>query len=316
MNRDARQLCLAAAFAIAAHAAVLAASARVWERTKLAVIVPTVDRSPTIAATPPVVAIKPPPPPETLGERDGQGEAISRVDAPETTKAPTPRDFEQAWTRQQPIPLPPPPSAVAEARQAQAAEPEKKREASSMGPMSVISTIGMKPATPAKPEASSPAAPPVRPEPETTSDGKAERPAESSTPPQPMAKASTPAPPAPAADPDPAEQGPSDLDAFAKEESVSFTRGGMEARGGREVKLKRPRVDLSFMADATRLTGDAFAVTMMIETDPTGHPSRVDVIDSSDSAIIDDAVRLAMYDSWFGGKMPDRFKFTVRFRRR
>ena len=116
--------------------------------------------------------------------------------------------------------------------------------------------------------------------------------------------------------PDPAIAGESDLDPFAEEEGVTFSPGGTEARRGREVKLKRPRIDLGFMAEATRLSGRDLAIRMSIATDGVGHPSRVVVLDSSGSDLIDDAVRLAMYDSWFGGKMPDNFAFTVRFVRR
>ena len=117
----------------------------------------------------------------------------------------------------------------------------------------------------------------------------------------------------PIASDSPAPQAASDLDAFAKEEGVDFRPGSIRARQGRDYKLVRPRIDLGFMADATAIYQRGIQVTMQIETDHAGRPRNVQVTQSSGSEIIDDAIRLAMYDSWFGPPLGDRFTFSVRF---
>ncbi len=115
----------------------------------------------------------------------------------------------------------------------------------------------------------------------------------------------TPAEPAPVA--------PSDSDAFSKIDRVDSQFGSVKSRDGRELRLVRPRVDLAFRADATTI-GRKIDVVLDITTDATGRPRDVRIVKTSGSEVIDDAVRLAMYDSWFGGKMPDRFSFVIGIR--
>ena len=319
MNRDGRQFILAACFAITAHAALWAYSSRVADREGRIGFAQAQDASPTVAAAPPVIVLPPPevetPPPNAIGETGGVGESISTDETPSVAKSDVPPDFEQAWTRRKPVPLPPK-SAEGSPTNSDAVEPEskaKKIPPPSFGPLSVIGRAPVV-APPLEEKAVSPNDAPMQPLPERKTDGDAEKTVEA--PRASEAETATAQPTPPVVQADPAKQGESDLDPFAKEESITFAPGGSVAREGREVKLARPRVDLGFMADATRITGDLIAVRMDVKTDATGHPRDVRVLDSSGSAVIDDAVRLAMFDSWFGGKMPDRFPFTVRFVRR
>ncbi len=105
----------------------------------------------------------------------------------------------------------------------------------------------------------------------------------------------------------------SEVDPFATRHGVEFRPGGMEARGGREIKARRPRVDLAFLADATRL-GRPIGMTFRVSIDAGGSVDRVEVVRSSGSGHIDDAVRLAIYESRFGPPAPAEFLFGVSLR--
>ena len=237
-----------------------------------------------VAPAPAIVRLPPRPDETPIGEKQGNGDAISRVDLPDVTRAPDPRDFEQAWTRQRPsMPMP-------------------ESTSTPLGPLA--------PKTPVAPPAAEHERPPPQKESAagtvaaTTDD-------EAKAKPRAAVEVKPAAPPSREQKADPADAGPSDLDAFAKNDGVEFTRGGVEARTGRPVKLARPRVDFRFIADATARSGHSLSVELQIDTDATGAAKNVRVTKSSGSEPIDDAIRLAMYDSWFGGKMPDSFPFGV-----
>lgn len=318
MQREREQFWLIAACVIAAHAVALAVTTLVWAYGSGSDVEPS--KSIEVAATDPVVVLKEiEPDPNTLGEATGTGDSIATVDAPQPSVTDKPDDLEQAWTRQKPAPLPRPAVEMTEARESPSERNDPAKAASEFGPLSVtaISPLAMK--VPESKKEGKATEPPTEPLAEQIAvEQKATEQKEAELTPTKDAEPAkqTEAQQASAEKPDPAEQGESDLDPFAKEEGVSFTPGGTMARQGREVKLARPRIDLGFMADATRMSGRDLVVRMSIETDGVGHPTRVSVLDTSGSNTIDDAVRLAMYDSWFGGKMPDRFPFTVRFVRR
>ena len=56
-----------------------------------------------------------------------------------------------------------------------------------------------------------------------------------------------------------------------RRKSPSNSRGaGFARKKGREVRLVRPRVDLSFMADATAIYSRGIKVTLRIKTDADG----------------------------------------------
>jgi TonB family protein len=105
----------------------------------------------------------------------------------------------------------------------------------------------------------------------------------------------------------------SESDPFTTRHGVEFRPGGTLARGGREIKARRPRVDLAFLADATRL-GRPIGMTFRVSIDERGSVDRVDVVRSSGSGHIDDAVRLAIYESRFGPPAPAEFLFGVSLR--
>ena len=314
MQRDREQFWLIASCVIVIHAVALAVTTFVWANSPASEVEPS--KSIEVAVTDPVVIVKEIEPDQSaLGEASGTGDSIATVDAPQPSVTDKPDDIEQAWTRQQPQPLPKP--AAGEVKEHQRVTParepaEAEQVATAFGPVSVTAMLPLAVTPPKSAEEDSPT--------ERSSEQRVEqKPAEE--PKTEAVKASELTKPtepelASSEKPEPAEQGESDLDPFAKEEGVSFTPGGTIARQGREVKMARPRIDLGFMADATRMSGRDLVVRMSIETDGVGHPTRVQVVDSSGSNTIDDAVRLAMYDSWFGGKMPVRFPFTVRFVRR
>jgi hypothetical protein len=318
MQREREQFWLIAACVIAAHAGALAVTTLVWAYGSDRDGEPS--KSIEVAATDPVVLLKEiQPDPNTLGEANGTGDSIATVDAPQPSVTDKPDDLEQAWTRQKPAPLPRPAAEATEAAESPSQKKEATKAASEFGPLSVTAISPLAVKVPESRNEGKATEPPTEPQAEHVAvEHKATEPNEAEPAPTEEAQSAKPteAQQASADEPDPAQQGESDLDPFAKEEGVSFTPGGTMARQGREVKLARPRIDLGFMADATRMSGRDLVVRMSIETDGVGHPTRVSILDTSGSNTIDDAVRLAMYDSWFGGKMPDRFPFTVRFVRR
>lgn len=240
----------------------------------------------------PLIALPPPPESTPIGEATGRGQSIAKVDLPDVAKSKQPREIEQAWTRQRPTLSPPPseqqaaPQPIGPSAPTQVASARPKPKLREQSPEGTI--------------AAAKAEPPREPEP--TPEAKPEQPDEV------VAAAPAKSTPLP---PDPADAGPSDLDPFAKAEGVDFTPGGIEARTGRPVKLVKPRIDLAFMADATVLRGRKATILLKIETDASGTPTRVEVVKSSGSRQIDDAIRLAMFSSHFGGKMPDAFPFGI-----
>jgi protein TonB len=298
-GREQRGSLIAFACACAVHAALVAYMTHV-DRPRAEPDVAASIQKPEAA---PLTAL-PPPPPESppIGEATGSGESVAKVDLPDVAKSPKPREIEQAWTRQRPTLSPPPseqqpsaaPQPIGPAAPTQLAARKPKLMPPEQSPEGTIAA--------AKPEPPTPEAEPDARESEAKPEQKSKPPAEA------VAAAPPKAMPLP---PDPADAGPSDLDPFAKAEGVDFTPGGIEARTGRPVKLVKPRIDLAFMVDATVMRGRKTTILLKIETDETGTPKRVDVVKSSGSRQIDDAIRLAMFSSHFGGKMPDTFPFGI-----
>ena len=333
MDRAREQSWLTTAVAIAAHAGLLALM--VVERARhgdgasndVAAVVPKAP----VALPKHIVLPDPAEPPlvdlDALGEKTGTGNSIKSVDLPDEMTSPKPSKLEQAWTRREPTFAPPPQppaqqspaEASAQATRAEQKTIDEESVRASRPLASVLESLpfGTVP-TPPKGERPSADAKEVKAE---TNDAKATN--EKRVGPQraePRAETAakneqrqTPAQPSPPVESNPAPKAESDLDPFAKDEGIDFTPGGVKARQGREVKLVRPRIDLGFMADATRLRGSDIVVKLEISTDGAGKPRLVDVKQSSGSEVIDNAVRVAAYDSWFGGRMPDEFPFTVRF---
>jgi hypothetical protein len=302
IRREARTSLIAFACACAAHAGAVAWMSKVDRTAAVERVAQRVDAAPTIVRLPPEQ--------DAVGEEKGEGESIASADLPDVARSQDPREIEQAWTRQQPLLSPPPMSETA--------MPSPPADATPLGP-ALPEPMAMTASKPREvsPEGTVAAArdpmPPEQPDETPPQERPAEDAAADSAKPQaaqpevaPPVAAVPPSPP-----PDPGDAGPSDLDAFAKAEGVDFNRGGIQARTGRPVKLVRPRIDLGFMADVTTFGGRKSTILLRIETDAQGKPSRVEVVKSSGSKQIDDAIRLAMFSSWFGGKMPDAFPFGI-----
>jgi outer membrane biosynthesis protein TonB len=120
--------------------------------------------------------------------------------------------------------------------------------------------------------------------------------------------------PSPARSPeelDPAMFANNDMDAFSMESGLTMQPGGTKVRKGRPIdKLRQPRIDLAFQADARAIRG-TIGVVYVIAIDETGKPRDVSVKQSSGSVTIDEAWRRALLETTFGGKRPDTFTFGV-----
>lgn len=325
-RREGRLWFLAGAGAVAAHALVLLFLSEAAERGpkgpwRVNEFPAINDPAPPVVALPPEPEPKPEPEPATptsFGETGGTGQSIASLDLPEPNRSPQPDEVDQAWLRRKPM------------FAASASDPTRSDVLSAnptSPPPAAAPSVGLQSALPlpspirTRVVESSPEAP--RPDlPEQPALSNAPTPAAESkdmqatqSPRSDDAKADAPEAQIAARDapPDPANLGTSDVDPFATEEGITFGPGGVKAREGREIRLVRPRVDLGFNVDYTRLQGRRIAIKLQIETDAAGMPRNVRVSQSSGSSIIDDAVCLAMYESWFGGKAPDQFTFVVTF---
>jgi outer membrane biosynthesis protein TonB len=261
---------------------------------------PSVDRAALVVRLP---EHQPTPPPR-LGELEGDGESIASVDLPDLQQSPEPKAFDQAWTRQKPS-FASPSQRQSEASSSAGVAGDAAAQPSPVSPpLGPSAPTGLTSLTGPKPTES------TEPDVEATVSSDAPEKTAAVSPAQ-SGEAADSADGLPGKSPDPADAGPSDLDAFAQTEGAEFTRGGIKSATGREVRLVRPRVDLGFMAEATRLYGQKVQIKLWVVTADDGKPRQVQVLRSSGSDVIDDAVRLALYDSWFGGKQPDAFEFVV-----
>ena len=250
---------------------------------------------------PPIVPQREPPEPVVedpntpFGERAGEGKAINSVELPDTSRSEKPIEQEQAWSSRQPV------------VSAQNQQEQSSKKSAALVPSGLQSDLpAMSREKIGKGESKVEVAPQDRPTDERASDGSTNEGKQGEE--QRNAEKAKSAPDAI----DPAPQGPSDADAFAEAEGVSLI-GNVKARKGRELKIARPRIDLAFRAAFTRLADRQMRLVFRITTDETGNPRNVEILKSTGSTDIDEAVRLAMYDSWFGGKMPDTFPFVIAF---
>ena len=250
---------------------------------------------PLIVVSPPEeipTPVEPKPDPQ-FGEKDGEGESISTLDLPEPAQSPKPHEFEQAWTSRLP--------SVSTLAQ----EEQSAKKSTALVPSGLSTDLpAMSPRTIGKGDSKVEAIESDRPVDEKASDGKTTDGMQDDR--EGDAKPAQPT----AAETDPAPRGESDLDQFADAEGISLL-GGTKARKGRELKFARPRVDLAFRAAFTRLSDGKMFVAFRITTDEKGSPRNVEILHSSGSEDIDDSLRLAVYSSWFGGKMPDTFDFVI-----
>jgi TonB family protein len=110
---------------------------------------------------------------------------------------------------------------------------------------------------------------------------------------------------------DPSMFANNDMDAFSTEAGIDMTPGTTKVRAGRPIdKLRQPRIDLAFAADARAIRG-TIGVVYTISIDDAGKPRDVSIAKSSGSVTIDEAWRRALLETTFGGKKPDTFTFGV-----
>jgi TonB family protein len=141
-------------------------------------------------------------------------------------------------------------------------------------------------------------------------------------------RAAAPAPPAPAsAAPDtlaksnrpaadPAVMSASESDAFSALGGIEFRDGRMESRLGRSFKSVRPRLSFAAQLDLLSISNPRLVLKVAIDT--AGNVTAVDVVKSTGSTLIDQPVKVAMYQWWFepakgpGGKaVGETFLFPI-----
>jgi TonB family protein len=133
-------------------------------------------------------------------------------------------------------------------------------------------------------------------------------------PPRPPAEAAQAKSNKPAADP--AIMSPSESDAFSALGGVDFRDGRMDSRFGRSFKSVRPR--LSFAAQLDLMSISQPRLVLKIGIDAAGNVTAVDVVKSTGSTLIDQPVKVAMYQWWFepvkgadGKAISDTFVFPI-----
>ncbi len=99
----------------------------------------------------------------------------------------------------------------------------------------------------------------------------------------------------PAADPAPMSE--SESDPFSKTGGVDFRGGKMDARFGRAFKSVRPR--LSFAAELDLMGLKSPRIVLKIAIDDDGKVTKVEVLRSTGSKLVDQPVTVAMYQWWF-----------------
>lgn len=110
-----------------------------------------------------------------------------------------------------------------------------------------------------------------------------------------VASAAKPGSSVPAADPAPMSE--SESDPFSKTGGVDFRGGKMDARFGRAFKSVRPRLTLAAELDLMGLKSPRIVLKIAIDDD--GKVTKVDVLRSTGSKLVDQPVTVAMYQWWF-----------------
>lgn len=96
---------------------------------------------------------------------------------------------------------------------------------------------------------------------------------------------------------DPAIMSPSESDAFSSLGGIEFRDGRIESRLGRAFKSVRPRLSFAAQVDLMSLTERR--IVLKIAIDSTGKVTAVDVVQSTGSELVDQPVKVAMYQWWF-----------------
>ncbi|HWB55084.1 MAG TPA: hypothetical protein VG722_12860 [Tepidisphaeraceae bacterium] len=267
----------------------------------------------------PIELVKLPPPEESedqFGQSQGRGKAINSMIGDQPLRAKQAPQEQAMLNRhpgeqQRPLPVTPQMAKVNPAKASSAnsggkgGTAEKLLVALSPSEKNPMALVGVSPAEPAQ----SPINQPAR---------KPEIPAGSG--PEKATTAKQPAMPKPMLASDgPGQQSESESDAFSVVGSAVYHEGEVEARFGRKVRTVRPY--LSFAAQMELMNLVDPSIQFVIHADATGKPTDVEVIRSSCSNLVNQPVKLAMYDWWFeppknrqGKPMPDVMVWTISFR--
>lgn len=267
------------------HAAILLA----MKHIPLSIRLSTKTLSPAVVH--PVVLLPPEPPAEPpFGEKQNTGLALNAMEAPVPQQTSRYAPVEQAMLSTDPV--------------------GQQSDISEESPSSVVE---IPPPEPSEPSFQPPVEPPKLP---AVSPVVPEEPvALASAQPSPHASSSTPARPSPSdtkpvsqpfsppqiqtnTSGDPAPLSDRDSDAFGPSVSLEIVAGRVQPRSGRQLKFKRPRLNLAGFVDTAVISLPARAL-LEIEIDDTGTPRRVWIKRSTGSSSIDRAIELAAYESWF-----------------
>jgi TonB family protein len=96
---------------------------------------------------------------------------------------------------------------------------------------------------------------------------------------------------------DPAIMSPSESDAFSTLGGIEFRDGRMDARLGRAFKSVRPQLSFAAQVELFALANPRMILRLSI--DATGKVTAVDVVSSSGSDLVDQPVKIALYQWWF-----------------
>ena len=96
---------------------------------------------------------------------------------------------------------------------------------------------------------------------------------------------------------DPAPMSESEVDPFSKTGGVEFRKGKMDVRFGRSFKSVRPRLSTAAQLDLLSIRSPR--IVLKIAIDESGKVTKVDVLRSSGSKIVDQPVTVALYQWWF-----------------
>ncbi|GIW75362.1 MAG: hypothetical protein KatS3mg104_0425 [Phycisphaerae bacterium] len=239
----------------------------------------------------PVVLLSPEPLPEEtrFGEHENTGLAMNALDAPVPQQTSRYAPVEQAMLSTDPVGQTT--ETPEETPSPVEISPIRPSEPSSRPPVESLQTTVV---TPVPPEATEEVAEapslarssPTMPAPDVTSD--ATKVSEPSVPSAQQNRSSG----------DPAPLSDRDSDVFGPSVSLEIVAGRVQPRSGRQLKFKRPRLNLAGFVDTAVISLPARAL-LEIEIDDTGTPRKVWIKRSTGSTSIDRAIELAAYESWF-----------------
>ncbi|MGC4032902.1 MAG: hypothetical protein QM754_14435 [Tepidisphaeraceae bacterium] len=271
----------------------------VWQLARHAIFVvvrPPATRPAYVVAPPGTIPDPPPQQPEVrFGEAGGTGQAINSSPGEKPQTATESNPDQAAWTRDPtgkgPIQEPIPESTPKPLQQAVVTPPPT---ALPTPPESKAPSFRKPP----PPQPKAPVAEVSRPTPQQQSQQQPQQ--------RPQESGGTPMP-----------HSDQDSDPFAKEVTLEFTAGGVTASDGRQIKFKKPRINMAGFVEAGEISFPA-RLRLRVRVKPDGNPGRVTIVQSTGSRSLDRAFELSAYESWFeprknkaGQAVEDEFEFNI-----